>query len=245
MRLVWHTLVWTIRLIFVAMIELCRSFSKFISVLLLSSFFGVAHTQTESPTFWKKAGQSLRYAKEDVNIGFGMNSSGVYTSKYRHDLSMGAGFQFFAGAYLPYADNMFLHVQLGLSFQQFQQKAGDNSLNFSMLFLELPVYISAQLPMSNSFESRFLLGWQSNLMLNATQKGEYPEFWGDDDSRLIYNTADFMRVDFGLYFGFAAEYRRWMIRTSCHVGINSLINSDTGMLNTFKLEIGYFLFRKL
>lgn len=174
-----------------------------------------------------------------------MNSSGVYTSKYRHDLSMGAGFQFFAGAYLPYADNMFLHVQLGLSFQQFQQKAGDNSLNFSMLFLELPVYISAQLPMSNSFESRFLLGWQSNLMLNATQKGEYPEFWGDDDSRLMYKTADFMRVDFGLYFGFAAEYRKWMIRTSCHVGINSLINSDTGMLNTFKLEIGYFLFRKL
>lgn len=227
------------------MVEKRKSFSKFIFFLLLCLIFGPAQSQTEPPTFWQKAKQSLRYAKEDVNLGFGINSSGIYTSKYRRELSMGTGFQAFAGAYLPYADNMFVHAQLGVSYQQFQHQAGANKLNFDLLFIELPIFISAQLPMSDKLETRFLLGWQSNLLVHASQRGQYPDYWNDDDSRLTYNTADFMRVDFGLYFGFAAEYKRWMFRASSHVGINSLINTDTGMLNTYKFEIGYFLFRKL
>jgi hypothetical protein len=235
----------TITIIFDNMIELKHNISKSlysIAFLLISSSI---LSQSEKSSIWQNFKQSLSYAKEDISFGVGVNTSGIYISKYRRDTKMGLGTQIFSGIYLPYSDNMFFHAQLGISYQQYQHRALNNLIHVDLFFLELPLFISAQLPISNTVETRFLLGWQSNLTLGSNQKGAYPENWASDGSGIEYTSGNMMRTDFGLYFGLGAEYKRWMFRFSGFTGIRKIVESDTGMINTFKLEIGFFPFRKL
>jgi hypothetical protein len=227
------------------MIELKHHFSRhfcIVALLLISSY---TLSQSEKSSIWQNFKQSLSYAKDDISFGTGINTSGIYMSKYQRDTKMGAGTQIFSGIYLPYSDNMFFHAQLGFSYQQFQHRVLNNTINVDLFFLELPLFISAQLPISNTVETRFLLGWQSNLMLGSNQKEAYPENWTSDGSGIAYSSSNMMRTDFGLYFGLGAEYKRWMFRFSGFTGIRKIVESDTGMINTFKLEIGFFPFRKL
>jgi hypothetical protein len=213
-----------------------------VSLLLMST---CSLSQNERHSSWHNFKQSLGYAKEDINFGLGVNTSGIYMSKYRRDTEMGAGGQIFSGIYLPYSDNMFFHAQLGLAYQQFQHNALNSKINIDMFFLELPLFISAQLPISNTVETRFLVGWQSNLLIGSNQRGSYTENWSSEGSGIQYNPNNLMRADFGFYFGFGIEYQRWLFRVSGFTGIKKLVEIDTGMINTFKLEIGFFPFRKL
>lgn len=227
------------------MIELKHSFSRRLLLIFIFLTSLNTHSQEERLSHWQNFKQSLTYAKEDVNFGAGVNISGIYTSKYRKETSMGAGAQFFTGIYLPYSDNMFFHAQLGLGYQQFQHHAFERTINIDMFLLELPLYISAQLPVSNIFETRFLLGWQSNLILGSNQRNDYPEDWSIDGSGIEYSPNNLMRADFGFYFGLGVEYQKWLFKVTGFTGIKKIIAADTGMINTFKLEIGFFPFRKL
>lgn len=227
------------------MIELKHSFSRHLLVLSLFLISFSAKSQEEKSSHWQSLKQSLNYAKEDISFGVGVNTSGIYMSRYRKETNAGAGLQVFSGIYLPYSDNMFFHAQLGLAYQQFQHRALDNTVNIDLFFLELPLFISAQLPVSNAFETRFLLGWQSNLLLGSNQRGAYPENWSDHGTGITYSHNNLMRADFGFYFGFGVEYQRWMFKASGFAGIKKIVEPDTGMINTFKLEIGFFPFRKL
>ncbi len=226
------------------MIKLKLSFAKCVLLMSFLSTSSLTMSQEEKLTHWQNFKQILSYAKEDINFGVGSNTSGIYTSKYRRETSMGAGAQIFSGIYLPYSDNMFFHTQIGLAYQQFQHHTIESALSVDMFFLELPLYISAQLPVANAFETRFHLGWQSNFLLGSNLRGQYPENWSAEDSGIEYVSNQLLRADFGFYFGFGVEYQKWMFRVSGFTGIKKIVEKDSGMLNTFKIDIGFFPFRK-
>lgn len=209
-------------------------------LLLLASGIYYAQGQESKSEVWSELKQSVRFIQEDVHVGFGTNLSGVYTSRFRNQTKMGTGFQLFLGAYLPYSNNLFFHSQLGFAQTYFTHHVGSEHIRVGMSTLELPIFISALLPISNAVETRLLLGWQGNLIIRNAVSGNYPE----GTNSIMYTRNELMKSDFGFYFGFAVEYRKWFLRSSGFVGINSIINNDTGMLNTFKLDLGYFMFRK-
>lgn len=229
--------------IFAAMIFKQNVLFILVLTILFVSKTSDTWSQKQEETKWMKTRQSLAFLKDDFYLGSGLNISGMYSSRFKNQTSNGVGFQFFTGAYVPFNNNIFLHGQLGISRLNFSHFPADSRVNLNLTFLEVPLFFSAQLPISNDFETRLLLGWQANLLLGKSVQGSYSQDWIENNS-FYFNQSNLLRSDFGFYFGLAAEYKRFMFRASGFTGINNIIQSDTGMINTFKLDIAYFIFRK-
>lgn len=184
--------------------------------------------------------KALPYFLDDVMIVGGINRSGLYFSDQFRELSYGNGYNIGAEGYLPLGKITFLNYGMHFSqrtFYHFQ----NSKVRFDNHYLDFPLYVSFSLPELKRIDWRFFLGTQVTYRLSFNQVGEYP-FLVDDFFQ--FKGRRFKNLDGGMTFGLSAEARDFFFRLRSYVGVNNLDELDQGAMNSFNIELGYFLFRK-
>jgi hypothetical protein len=216
----------------------------FVNVLLVS-FFGRMLMAQEDDTSLQQEGNKIRnkqlpYFLDDVMLIVGLNRSGLYFSDQFRDLSYGSGYNIGAEGYLPLGKITFLNYGVHFSQRSFYHLP-DSKVKFDNYYLDFPVYVSFSLPELKRIDWRFFLGTQLTYRLSSSQVGEYP-ILGEDFFQ--FEVRRFKNLDGGMTFGLSAEARDFFFRLRSYVGVNNLDELDQGTMNSFNVELGYFLFRK-
>lgn len=147
-----------------------RSFKHILFMMHWTMFTTILYAQNQNASRVQNMNQFLKILKEDMYVGSGMNFSGVYMSKYRNNTTMSIGMQGFVGFYFPYTDNLFFHGQLGMASQNFAHTALNETLQVTISSVELPIFVSALLPISTNFETRLIVGWQGNWIFRTKKQ---------------------------------------------------------------------------
>ena len=221
-----------------------RFFNHILFMTHWTMFTTIMYAQNQNASRVQGINEFLNILKEDMYVGGGTNFSGVYMSKYRTNTNMSLGMQGFVGFYFPYTDNLFFHGQLGMASQNFTHTTPNEQIQVTLSSIELPIFVSALLPISTKLETRLIVGWQGNWIFRTKNSAAYSPEWSSNPNSILYNPERMMTHDFGFYFGIGAEYGRWLVRATGYTGINNLVKNDTGMINTWKFDVGYFIFRK-
>jgi hypothetical protein len=181
---------------------------------------------------------SLPYFVDDIQIIGGLNYGGLYMSRQYQNLNYTGGFNVGVESLLPIGQIIFLNYGVHFAQRNFQYR---NS-QFTNNFIDLPLYASYELPILKEIDLRFFLGSQFNYRLSSTN-GEFTAENPPQTDYFQFNTNDFKRFDFGWTFGLSGEYRSVFFRLRSFVGTRKLDIKDQGTMNTFNMELGYFLFR--
>lgn len=202
----------------------------------------ISETDAEEKTFFQrlKAGQ-FPYFLDDVMFIVGLNRSGLYYSQHYRDLDYKGGFTIGLEGYSPVFDKATFHYGIIFSQLGFYQKSSD--ITFDTYHLEFPVFLAYELPAFRQFEWRLIIGSQINYRVGSDQSGPYMVF--NPEETFIYNTRGFRRMDWGFAFGLSAEYNNFYIRLRSFSGVVKLVRQDQAMMNSWTMEIGYFIFRGL
>ncbi|MCC5930625.1 MAG: outer membrane beta-barrel protein [Cyclobacteriaceae bacterium] len=186
-----------------------------------------------------KSGQ-LPYFLDDVMFIIGINRSGLYYSQHYRDLDYKSGFSLGLEGYSPVFDKATFHYGILFSQLGFYQKSSD--ITFDTYHLEFPVFLAYELPAFRQFEWRLIVGSQVNTRIGSSQNGSYLIF--NPEETFIYNTRGFRRMDWGFTFGLSAEYNNFYVRLRSFSGVVKLVRQDQAMMNSWSMEIGYFIFRR-
>lgn len=191
----------------------------------------------------KEAGKinwnNLPYAFDDITFMVGISNSGLYYSNHYRELSFKPGFIIGAEDFFPVFNKAFLHV--GLKYAQLGFEHTPYNVVFTTHNIDIPLFLSYELPELRSLDLRLLIGSRFLFRTGSTTQGTYPN--SPDITRL--NPTQFSNFDFGFVFGLSAEYKNFYFTARGYTGFIKLIPSDTGMNNSFSLEVGYFIFRNL
>lgn len=182
---------------------------------------------------------NLPYFMDDLMFIGGLNRSGLHYSNEFRNLRVGNGWNFGIENYYPLLPKTFFHYGLNFSRHTFTHYNFDIQLRQ----LNVPLIMAYELPVFRNFDFRFLLGGQ----LSFFRRGGYniPSTVTPQDGILIFDGYDYQRFDLGMCFGLSMEYNDLYGRIRNYTGTRKLIPNDTGMLNSWHIEIGYFPFRKL
>jgi hypothetical protein len=197
---------------------------------------GKKKSKKEEKSYW----HNLPYFMDDITLIAGLNYGGIYMSNHYREMSYASGFQIGVESYVPVARIVF--VNYGLHYAQrnfqYQGRLTQNS------FLDFPVFASFELPELRSVDLRFLLGGQVSYRLSS--KTENP-FAQEPSSTGVFPSKpdEYKHFDLGWTFGISGEYRSVYFRLRSYVGLNNIDPRDQGSLNSFHLDVGYFLFRGL
>lgn len=216
----------------------------FVNILLAFFHCGFLHAQ-ENEIQLEKDGKkinnkSLPYFLDDVMIVGGINRSGLYFSDQFRELSYGNGYNIGFEGYLPLGKITFWNYGVHFSRRSFHHFQG-SKVRFDNQYLDFPLYVSFGLPELKSIDWRFFLGAQITYRLSSNQNGEYP-ILGEDF--FYFELTRFKNLDGGMTFGLSGEAKDFFFRLRSYVGVNNLDDFDQGAMNTFQIEMGYFLFRK-
>lgn len=225
----------------------------FLLVLLAYTLFLVkanassVSDDNEGEKKWKKYGRlaQLPYFMDDIQLIGGLNTAGLYMSDNYRNLSYAKGFQFGLESYIPVGQIIFFNYGVHFSQRNFMYK---DDL-FKNNFIDIPLYVSYELPVLKSVDLRFFLGWQFSYRLSSVSDQRYFEEGGSGNE--YYKVDDFNRFDTGWTFGLSGEYKSIFFRARSYVGLGgisptTIIDGKTNIKGTFNsigLEAGYFLFR--
>jgi hypothetical protein len=189
------------------------------------------------------------YLIDDIYITAGINRGGIFYSNYYQELKYKNGLQFAMNTYTPISDKAFLNGGIGFAHRGFlhqpRYEEERYDIDFTTNFLEIPIYVSYELPEFSRVDFRFYLGAQFNFLLYKNQNNSYPEGMLNNPNVFMYNTDRFKTFDAGFRFGVSAEYNDFILQFSSFSGVNNIYSSEQGMLNTFNIDIGYFFMRKI
>jgi hypothetical protein len=181
---------------------------------------------------------NLPYFMDDLMFIGGLNRSDLHYSEDFKNIRVANGWNIGVENYYPLIPKAFLHYGLNISRQSFTHFG--HSVNIRQL--NLPLIMAYELPVFRNFDFRFLLGGQ----LSFFRRGEY-EFGQTvtPDFNLLFDDRNFQSFDFGMNFGLSMEYNDFYGRLRNYTGTRKLDLTDTGMLSSWHIELGYFPFRKL
>jgi hypothetical protein len=190
---------------------------------------------------------NLPFVFDDIMVVGGINQSGLHFSNQYRELSTIGGWQLGAEGYYPIGERLFLVTGAGYAQSGMQHAEHDVRIRFHQI--NVPVLFAYELPVLRSFEWRLFLGTQFSYTTSADQSGVYPE----DGMMFRYNIDDINRMGFGFTFGLSWEHRDFYLRLRGYMGMVKRFTNlhpetqigDTGMMQTFQIEFGYFLFRPL
>ncbi|MBX2961785.1 MAG: hypothetical protein KF687_04680 [Cyclobacteriaceae bacterium] len=182
---------------------------------------------------------NLPYSFDDIAFMVGVTNSSLYYSNYFRELSFTPGFIIGAEDFFPVFDKAFLHV--GLKYAQLGFEHTPYNVVFTTHNIDIPLFLSYELPELRSFDLRLLFGSRFLFRTGSNTKGTYPT----SPEIFRFNPTQFSNFDFGFVFGLSAEYKNFYSSARGYTGFIKLIPSDTGMNNSFSLEVGYFIFRNL
>jgi hypothetical protein len=185
---------------------------------------------------------NLPYLFDDMTIVFGLSRSGLYYTENYRELSHIGGWSIGVEDFLPVFDRAFFHFGLKYAQRGFEHER--HSIKFITHNIDMPLFLSYELPALRSFDFRLLFGGQFTLRTGSERKGSYisPGF---GDSYYFYRPSEFNRYDFGFTFGLSAEHNNIYFRLRGFSGYRKLMPDDTGMNSAFSAEVGYFVFRNL
>jgi hypothetical protein len=193
----------------------------------------------ESGWDWKK----LPYFLDDYFFLFSLNQSGMYWSNQFRELSYGSGFSIGFEGYMPLERIAFLNYGIHFTQRNFSHNL-ENAIGVRSSYLDFPIFVSYELPELRRYDFRFLLGGQTNFRLKSRIIGEYSSAVIEDPNSFNYDVNLFRSFDLGFLFGLSAEYENIYIRARSYVGVNKLMETEQGSMNSFSLDFGYFLTRR-
>lgn len=180
---------------------------------------------------------------DDIYIMGGAGFSGIYYSNHFRRLSGAPGFSFGIERYFSLKGISILNAGINISQRNFMLKTNDDPININNTFLDIPVMVAFELPVLKQLDFRFLLGAYGSYRLHSKIHGDYKFALSENPELFHYQTTDFNNFDFGWQFGLSMEYKNILVRVRSYSGFVKLDRKDQGMLSTFNLEVGYFLFR--
>lgn len=188
--------------------------------------------------------EDIPYYADDFLITAGLNNGGLYFNKNNFETTYGYGSHFGVEHYQSLGMNLFANYGLHFNNTNFRQRSTD--MDFSLYRLELPFFVSYEIPELRKFDFRFLLGGQFSYLLNATRSRDYTqeEITGDN-TIFIYDPSGFRRFDMGLFFGLSMEIDNYYFRIGSTINVNKLDPNEQGMIHSLHLTVGVFPFRYL
>jgi hypothetical protein len=218
-----------------------------ISILaLLISSFGTLKSQDsflDSTHFGTHKRSKISYILDDTYVTGGMNRSGIYMSKHFRDLGHQTGFHFGIEQYYPLLGKAFLISGIQYSQRNFVYRPLGNSVFVSNGFIDIPIVAGFELPVFREYDLRLLLGGQVGVRAHSSVRGDYEAITLQMPRAMVYESPHFRRFDMGYQYGLSAEVANFLVRVRIYTGLNNLDRRDQGMLSSFHLDCGYFLFR--
>ncbi len=224
---------------------------RLLSIHIIFSFvFGTSvfsYSQESEPdtlTFAALARSKVSFFLDDTYVMGGVNHGGVSYSNHARNLSYGIGPVFGLEQYFPLSGKVFLTAGINASQLNFRYSVEPGQVEASNWYLNIPISTAWELPIWRRYDFRIILGAFVGMRLDSEVNG-YENFPAESSDYFIYNTSDFNRFDVGWSFGASMEHRNVIVRIRSFTGFINIDKKDQGIINTFNLEIGYFLFRSL
>lgn len=215
-----------------------------ILIFILSVCHGNAQDQfSDTLTFSALHKSRLSFILDDTYLIGGVNRSGIYYSNHFRYLSFNSGYSLGIEQYLPLSGKMFLSSGVNFSQRNFSYFRDNTSAEVRSLYLDVPITAAFELPVLRSVDFRIFFGAAGGFRLSSDVRGNYLDLLSAGMDLFVYNRDDFQKMDFGWHFGFSAEYRNILFRARSYSGFVKFDRKDQGMMSSFNLEIGYFLFR--
>lgn len=201
--------------------------------------------ELDSLTFSSLNKSKLSFLLDDTYLFVGVNTSGIYYSNHYRNLSNKPGYSAGVEQYLPLRGNVLITTGLVVSQRNFQYTKDPNSAEVKNTYLDLPIRAAFELPVLRKLDFRIFFGANVATRLTSEINREKQESFTDiDPDEFSYKLDDFNRMDFGWNFGFSAEYRNFNFRIQSFSGFIKVDKKDQGMLNSFSMDVGYFIFRR-
>jgi hypothetical protein len=214
--------------------------------------YGIAEDQIRAAQ--KKAGRNsnlnwnnLPYFMDDLMLVGGLNRTGIHYSNHFRQLRVDNGFNLGFENYVPMLPKAFLHYGLFFNHASIRYTATDDrNGTIKLNKLDIPVFMAYELPVFRQFDWRFFLGAQVSYRIGGASVN-LPPAEGITTMPIVsaFDPTRFQRFDLGMNFGLSMEYNSWYGRIRNFTGTRKLDVNDTGMLNSWHIEVGYFLFRNL
>jgi hypothetical protein len=188
-----------------------------------------------------KKTKNLPYFMDDIQIIAGANFSGIFFSSNYRNLTYLPGYQVGIEKYFPMARTLFISVGPHYTQRNFKHKI--DNVRFTNHYLDLPIFFSFELPEFRSIDFRFVLGTQLSYRISSNQFGEYSTETLNNPDAYTYKTGNLNSFDIGWAFGLSAEYKNIFFRLRSYIGTTNIAKKEPGTLNSFNLDVGYFIFR--
>ena len=182
---------------------------------------------------------NLPYFMDDLMFIGSLNRTGLHYSNEFRNLRVANGYTLGFEIYYPLLPKAFLHYGLSMSRNTFEH----NGIAVRLRQLNLPFIMAYELPVFRDFDFRFLLGGQMSFFRRGDY--EWPNTGTPDFNLFWFEGRDFQSFDLGMCFGLSMEYNNFYGRLRNFTGTRKLDPADTGMINSWHIELGYFPFRKL
>jgi hypothetical protein len=216
-----------------------------IFLIIISLSIKAQENQNDTIRFTALNKSKLAFFLDDTYFFGGITSSGIYYSKYFRELSYEPGLVFGVEQYFPLGGKAFLSTGLNFVQRNFSYLKKEPNIRVNNLYLDIPVATAFELPVLRNFDLRLILGANIGARLHSRVNGNYEMILENNPDVFLYNVNDLSSLDFGWTFGLSAEYRNLLFRFRSYSGFVKYDRKDQGMLSSFNIEIGHFLFRNL
>lgn len=218
-------------------------FTLFIAILLLTSASYAQENQVDSVQFTSLNKISRSYLLDDTYIVAGGLLSGIYFSNNFRDISFIPSYVFGIEQYYPLRGKVFLNAGVNVAERNFAHRPVEETITFKNLYVDVPLSASFELPVRR-IDLRFILGTYGSYRVRTRIDGNYQSSLATDPQVFQYREEDFHRFDFGWLFGVSMEHHNFLLRFRSFSGFLKYSQQDQGMMSSFNLELGYFLFRR-
>ncbi|KFD40321.1 hypothetical protein AT05_01700 [Schleiferia thermophila str. Yellowstone] len=232
-------------IIFAAVNKNKRKRVLFLPILILTLYYTKAQDITKDIlTFASLKKSRLSFILSDTYLIGGLNTSGIYYSNNFRKLSYKSGFSIGVEQYFPLKGKVFLSTGIITSQRNFSYWKEKPRIEINNLYLDIPITTAFELPILRNLDFRIFFGAVTAIRLNSYILGDYCTLLNQNSNIFLYQKSDFHSIDFGWHFGLSTEYKNILFRIRSFSGFVKFDYKDQGMMNSFNIEIGYFLFRR-
>ena len=184
----------------------------------------------------------LPYFFDDIMVVFGVSNSGVYYTPNYESLAHVPGLKLGLESYFPVFPRAFLHFGVLGNRRGFEHASAGRT--FNSLFIEMPLFLSYELPELEFMDWRFIAGTKFAYLM-STESLDSGAGHQEAEDLFHYDPESFNHLDWGFYVGMSFEKRNFYLRISSYTGVVKLVPTDQGMRAEFSLDLGFFPFRSL
>ena len=188
----------------------------------------------------------VSYMLGDVMVVGNYCRTFVGMSRDYQDLSAAHGFGINFESYTPLMPKAFFNYGVGYTNKGFTHTPPPlgQAIDYRLHYLEVPFYLSYELPELRDLDLRFCIGGQLSYLVHASSSGPLDELRAMEYGRHIFEPDGFTALDIALLFGLSIERGKFFGRARGVVGSAMVSAPNTGQMTAFHLDLGYFPFRR-